>query len=169
MRRPGYAALIQLPFIKVLELVKTFPDEADYGDYNSEEGMQGTQFSNNEALLDFVYLYGYNQMRDIVSSFGGDVTFVGFPVPEGMGSSIVPSLEIAISSKTELPEVCWSFIKYLLSDEFQSNLIYTLPLMKSKLDKMAQEALTDIVASSSDMTIMSSSSVSADAVGIDEG
>jgi ABC-type glycerol-3-phosphate transport system substrate-binding protein len=138
----GVCSFNSASFIKLLEFANTFPDEADYGHYNNMLGIQDTQYKDNETLLNIVYLYSYSQMRDIMRTFGSEFSFIGFPVPKGLGSSIVPSLEIAVSSKTPLADACWSFIKTLLREEYQDSLTYTLPVMKSSLDKMAQAAMT---------------------------
>jgi ABC-type glycerol-3-phosphate transport system substrate-binding protein len=132
-------------FIKMLEFLNTFPDAVDYGAGGGYFGMgqDNTQYSQNKTLLNTQSLYSYTQMRDLASTFGGDFTFIGFPVPEGVGTTISPSLEVAISSRTKLTDVCWDFVKYLLSENYQNQISYGFPIYKSCLDNLAQKAMTE--------------------------
>lgn len=130
-------------FYKVLEFIKGFPEEVDYG--NIYTIGTGREYRDNKALLCAISLYGYSQIRDIIRLFGADISFVGFPVPEGMGSSIVPTLELAISSGSAFKAICWDFVRSFLSEDYQSSISYGFPVMKSVLDKMARAAINAAV------------------------
>jgi ABC-type glycerol-3-phosphate transport system substrate-binding protein len=129
-------------FIKMLEFLNTFPDNVEFGGFDMMQ-QDNTQYSQSKTLLSVQYLNGYSQMRDLAETFGGEFTFIGFPVPEGVGSTISPSLEVAISSKSKLADVCWEFVKYLLSEEYQSRLNFSFPVYRSCLDALAQKAMTE--------------------------
>ena len=76
-----------------------------------------------------------------MSNFGGDITYIGFPVPEGVGSVIMPNMEVAISSKSKLKGACWDFINYLLSDDFLNEFAYSFPIKRSVLEQRMAEAM----------------------------
>ena len=48
------------------------------------------------------------------------VTYSGFPVKEGCGSALVNCLSFAVSAGTEASEEAWEFLKYTLSEDYQS-------------------------------------------------
>ncbi len=145
-------------FIDLLKFLNTFPDEIDYGAMmnGGGGGMGGFGFSNtryrdNETLMQMAFLSDYESIKTLMYDFGEDITFVGFPVAEGVGSTIQPQLEIGISSKTALTDACWEFIKFLLGDDFQNGIINSesfmamsaFPVKRSVLDKLAQQAMTE--------------------------
>ena len=53
-------------------------------------------------------------------NIGVQVTFSGFPVKEGCGTALINCLPLAVSSATEVRDEAWGFLKYLLSEEYQS-------------------------------------------------
>ena len=86
-------------------------------------------------------LNGYGNCRTLEYSFGGDFTYIGFPCTGGIGSAIVPGIEVAVSSKTPFSDACWDFICFLLSEEYQDRITGSFPLRLSSLEKLSQTAL----------------------------
>ena len=107
----------------------------DY-DWEAEENA----LRDNRQLLEREYLYGFDDCRYLEYRFGGDYSYVGFPVPAGCGTAVVPSLELAVSAKTPYREACTEFIRYLLSEEYQNFVEYSFPMLRSSLNKMAEKA-----------------------------
>lgn len=130
-------------FIKMLEFINSFPESIDwdsiYNDYDYWNRLQ-SEYSDGTTLLQTYWLYNYDSIKSAMNDFGGEITFIGYPVPQGIGSVINPTMELAISSKTKLTDACWDFFKYLLSDDFQSS-GYGLMVKRSTLDKLAEEAM----------------------------
>ena len=136
-------------FIQLLEFIKTFPETIDWDKIYSEAGEDywanyEEQYRQNRTLLSMQYFYNYTQMKDVDNTFGGPVTLVGFPVPEGVGNAIQPQMEVAVSSRSKLGAVCWDFVKYLLSEEYQSTIRWGFPVCKDCLQRMQDEAMKPI-------------------------
>ncbi len=74
---------------------------------------------------------------DITKSFissGTRVVMSGFPVKEGGGSSVIDCLSLSVPSSSENPNGAWGFLKYTLSDRYQSFrqfAMQTIPVKKS--------------------------------------
>ena len=127
-------------FYRFLELVKELPEEINYDDLPEEYWEQyDSAFRENRALIRQLYLSDYD-LSYIYSNFGGPVSFVGLPVDEGSGAAVYPTMELAISASSPFTDVCWDFIKYVLSEENQTS-TYQFPILRSALDKKAQSAI----------------------------
>ena len=78
------------------------------------------------------------------NNFGEDVTFVGFPTENRNGSVFALDAELAISSKCKNKEAAWEFLKYFLSDEYQSGTsMYNLPVSVKALNAKIEEAMKE--------------------------
>lgn len=72
---------------------------------------------------------------------GEEVTFLGFPGHADCGSYIMPSAAVGINSQSENKEGAWEFIKFLLSEERQDDILEhpsqlpRFPVRKSSLEK----------------------------------
>lgn len=143
-RETGSCSFNSPAFVSLLELVKSFPETIDwssyYGeDYNYEEA--DAQYRDGKTLLYQQYLYNYNSIRYLYQQFGGDMTFIGLPAAEGVGSVFVPQLEVAISARTKLDDACWDFIRFLLGEEYQSEITWCFPVRLSCLKALEEEAM----------------------------
>ncbi len=131
-------------FIKLLEFANKLPKEIDYDKLYSDEAYwrdYENQYKNKKTLIQAVYLSDIWNYKYTEYGFGGDTTFIGFPTENGIGSVIVPQDELAISASTKLPETCWDFIKYMLSEECQENLDWCFPILRSAFDKGIELAM----------------------------
>ncbi len=131
-------------FVRLLELVKSFPEEIDwearYRDDPDYWQRQEGQYREGRTLLMTNYISNYTSIRDTYYQFDSDCTFIGFPGAKGSGAVIQPQMEIAISGRTKLDDQCWDFIRFLLSEEYQNELgSWVFPV---RLDALkAQETL----------------------------
>jgi len=135
-------------FVKLLELVKTFPEEIDwdaiYNDPDYDWNEQETQYAENRTLLYQQYLSAFTDLRYTMYQFRTeDVTLVGFPGTDGLGAALSPGCEFAVSAKTPLKNACWSFLKALLSKENQDDLQYQFPIRLDSLQALAEKAKTE--------------------------
>lgn len=134
-------------FVSVLELINSFPEEIDWDKYYenmTEEDymLEELQYLENRTLLSYVYISRFNYPYQ-ARMFGEEVSYVGFPVPEGIGSAISPSTELAISAKTKGMDIAWAFVKYLLSEEYQKDTNYTFSINRKVTEDMAKKALEE--------------------------
>ncbi|MCR4771017.1 MAG: extracellular solute-binding protein [Oscillospiraceae bacterium] len=133
-------------FIKMLELVNSFPDTIDWDSYYSsmtdeDWKRMDNMYRDGSTLLNIAYVSNYNGIKSQMNNFGGEITYIGFPVPEGVGSVIIPRLEIGVSSKSKLKGACRDFIEYLISDEFLDEYAYAFPIKRSVLDRRRSDAM----------------------------
>ena len=134
-------------FVDLLEFINTFPEEIDWEDYyenlpDDYWETYGDRFKDHRVLLQTQYVSYFDVIKSMEYEFGGEATFVGFPSPDGIGASIQPEGEIAISAKTKLPAACWDFVKVMLSEQYQKNFTYGFPVHKAALEEMRIEAVT---------------------------
>lgn len=136
-------------FIAVLEFINGFPEEIDwnsyYDDMTEEDYMaMELQYFEDRTLLRNVYLSGFYS-NYALRMFGEEISYIGFPVPEGMGSLIQPNSEIAISAKSKVQEVAWDFIKYIISYDYQKESTYSFSINRRVNEEMAKEAIEESV------------------------
>ncbi len=132
-------------FIQMLEFIGLFPEEIDWdamsddfwNNYDSmwREGKVLTQMMN---LGDF---RGFNSTEK--GTFGEKITMIGFPSSEGEGTVISPSLQFAMSSKSNIKEGAWEFLRIFLMDEYQEKEVtYSFPLSIKRMEQMAADAMS---------------------------
>ena len=132
-------------FIDTLEFADSFSkddeetlyDEEYWSDYES-------QFRSEKTLLYDMYIYDFgNVKRDINGYFGEPVSYIGFPTTHGNGGVIMSNESYAISSKSAHIDAAWSFLRELLLDDYQNNVKYSLPVLKSAFLEKTTDALND--------------------------
>ncbi len=145
-RDTGVCSFDSQEFIDLLNFIKTLPEKSywdnyDYNDYdpdtwnNIEAG-----YRENKYLLQSAYFSNYRMYWEYkMGIFGEDVVIPGYPTANKEGSSINPSFELAITSTSKFKDGAWDFIKYFISDEYQSNINYEIPLKLSRLNDIAKE------------------------------
>lgn len=131
-------------FIELLEFISEFPKEIDYQELYDDPDyweQQETVFRDGRALLmpyslsgfqDFLYCEG--------GTFGEKITAIGFPVREGVGSVIMSNGNYAISAKSPYQQEAWEFLRYYLTEEYQTTIRYGWPVLNSAMDTLVEEA-----------------------------
>ena len=135
-------------FIQLLELVKTFPEEIDWEKLYNEDPMywekSESQYREGRTLLMQNYVSSYTSIRNVYYYFDSDCTYIGYPGAKGSGAVISPNMEIAISGRTKLDDQCWDFLRYLLSEQYQSEIeSWCFPVRLDALKAMEEQALSD--------------------------
>lgn len=133
-------------FIDLLNFAARFPEAFDWDnyDYSQEESTtsriaQGRQMLVQTSVYQIEDLF-YNQY---IESFGGDVTFIGFPTASGTGNMLgVESGGFAMSSKSQYKDQVWEFLRTFMTKDYQENYIWSLASRKDIFDEKAQEAMT---------------------------
>lgn len=129
-------------FVEMLEFISQFPKEIDSAVYTDDywnnydsmwrEGKVVTQMYSVSSFRDFNYVQH--------GTFGEDITMIGFPSADRDGSAIIPELQLVMSSKSTKKEGAWQFLRYYLTDEYQDEINYGLPLSIKQMEKLAAEA-----------------------------
>lgn len=129
-------------FVELLEFAMRFPNEIDDTTYADDYWMkyesmwrEGKVLCRETTIYDFD---SYNYMEK--GTFGEPVTMIGYPTTDGDGSAILANIQFAMSAKSKNKEGAYEFLKYFLTDEYQDNISYALPISIKRLDAMAEEA-----------------------------
>ena len=137
----GKCSFDQGEFAKVLEFANTFPEEYNYDEdnYISEFELiqSGRQLLSNVNISDFQNTQLYQGM------FGGKLVFKGFPNAQRV--SAVASLDngLAMSTKCKDKDGAWSFIRRLLTQEWQeSGNIWAFPTNVNAYNTLLEKAMT---------------------------
>jgi hypothetical protein len=102
------------PFVRLLEIAR---------EQYSEEDALRYENANDEWLLRFAILGLRSTLFDNLADTLGEFEFVGFPGESGSGHFIQPrGVQLAISSASKHKDAAWSFVKTLLSQDYQSGL-----------------------------------------------
>lgn len=127
-------------FIDLLEFANTFPTEYEY---DEEAESDVTRLRNNELLVMDTYISSLDQYQLYRGLVGEDATFIGYPTSGGNGNVVSPSTQpIAISTQCEYQDAAWEFLRVFLLEDFQNNLDWDFPVLKSAFDAQMQEAMT---------------------------
>ena len=131
-------------FIKMIEFVKTLPDNIGNGWY-FVDGADNETIEKIRNDTSYLFEYAFNNIKSFINLkyIYGDVDYVikGYPNQTGNGSIINNFDFVTINSKSENKEGAWEFIKFYLSDEIQ---LYqtTLPITNSALSYMLDDYLS---------------------------
>lgn len=128
-------------FISMMEYAKTLPEELGE-DYYGEDYWDNyeSQYRDERTILNRLNI---SNIRDINYSvngyFGEDVSYIGFPTENGKGSFAMANECYAISSKSRNTDAAWEFLRYYLTDEYQSTIGWGLPTQKKYFDANAEK------------------------------
>jgi len=127
-------------FIKVLEFSNTFPDEANY---NEDAPSTYTKIKDGSLLLIQASFSGTQEYQMYSQMFGEPIAFKGFPTKNGNGSSIqTGGVTLAINANTENMDGAWEFVRSFMLPDYQNNLSWNFPILKSALDATFKKAMT---------------------------
>lgn len=131
-------------FIDLLTFAKQFPAEIDYSVMEYDEAYWAsyeTMYREGRALLMASTISDFTDFNIIEKgTFGEDVTLIGFPNEEKQSGAIAANTSFSISAKSDYQDGAWQFVRYYLTDEYQSNVDYGFPLKKSAMEAKAAEA-----------------------------
>ena len=131
-------------FVKVLEMMKTLPEEINWDELYSDDSYWSTyesQYRDGATLLYYVYFSQFRRYKTLQQGdFGTDINFIGFPTANSNGSAIMVDIGMAISANSRVKEGAWEFIRYFLMDDYQNNLSYQFPIKISAYDKIIADA-----------------------------
>lgn len=129
-------------FIKLMEYARELPESLDENYYGEDYYMNyQSQYRENRTILMQLYISSIRDLNyNINGRFGEDVSYVGFPMEGGQGASINANNNYAISSKCNYIEGAWEFMRYYLTDEYQSELSWNLSVNMKYFKENAQLA-----------------------------
>ena len=131
-------------FKKILEYANSLPREIDYTGVMDDETYwqeMETQYRNGKTILSMQYLSSF---RDYAyakqGTFGEDITFIGFPVEDGLGGCLNIDQTMAISALSKNQDAAWEFVKSFFTEEYQDNLEYNFPVRISSMQKLEEKS-----------------------------
>lgn len=134
-------------FISLLEYANTLPEELGDDYYNDENWWMNSQsqYRENRTMLMSLYINNFSNLKYQVNGYmGEDVSYVGFPTENGMGSILSANSSYVLSAKSKCLEGAWDFIRYYLTDDYQKggdNVAYWgLPVLKEAFLQKAKDA-----------------------------
>lgn len=140
----GTCAFNSDTFKDILAFAKQFPETIDWESLYEDEDywdQYGSQYIEDRTLLYFATIYNMtNLWEDGIATFAEEVTPIGFPTEEGVGSYLTATESYVISAKSENKEGAWQFVKTMLSEEEQTiaeddYYSWGLPVLKTALEK----------------------------------
>ncbi len=144
-------------FVKLLELCKTFPATIDYDNWETMPS-EDELIKNGMVLLSQIALSDFESLGWTKSYFGEDYTFKGYPSESGIGSAFIANNGLAMSSKCAHKDVAWSFIRYLITEDYQEeNSWYGFPTNKAIFDQKVNNVLNPENSDASGGVVMYSS------------
>ena len=128
-------------FIAMMEFAKTLPEEFNWDEVGDDYwSSYESQYRDNRTLLMQTYIGDFNNLTYQLNGYmGGEFTFVGFPTQTGNGAYINAYDTMVLSAKSKVLDGAWEFVRYYLTDEYQGELSYGLPVNKKiYLEKSVQ-------------------------------
>lgn len=128
-------------FIALMEFAKTLPEELGEDYFNEDFWMHyESQYRENRTVLSNLYISSMRSVNYTINgSFGEPVSYIGFPTESGQGAYVEASNAYVISAKSRHKDVAWEFLRYYLTDEYQSK-VSGMPIQRKFFMEMAQEA-----------------------------
>ena len=128
-------------FRKLLKFMEQFPDE--YPPPGENEPSIYTKLGSGEILTTRVSFVDFRRIQPYEEVLGGDLTFIGFPAPEGAGCWLSDYDALAINSNSKCKEGAWEFIEFLLQYDNGEIAMSGFPSYKPLYEKCLQESMTD--------------------------
>lgn len=131
-------------FKGLLSFAKSFPDKmpdasSDDKDLYDDFAMvrSGREIMTLAAFSDFSYYQQYKYQ------YGGDVVFKGLPADDRKGNVAVFTSALAMTSSCADKASAWKFMRRILSDDFQENSNWSLPVTQKAYNSRLAKAMKD--------------------------
>lgn len=138
-------------FAKLLEYAKTLDEKSIYDviDWDNIDDSFWEEMENaipeGRIALSTIYVSSFMDITSWINyTFKTDeIVLLGFPTATGNPLIQDNNGTIAISSRSKLKDGAWQFVKTLLSDEYQTNLDWELPVRTSALEAMMEAQIKE--------------------------
>ncbi len=132
-------------FKDILEFAAQFPEEYEWDEERewTEEDEEPSRIASGHQMLLTAYLEDFNTIQMYNAMFGGDASFIGYPVSEGVGSALmINEGGFAISSKCAAPDAAWQFVRTAFTGDFQAQRGWGFPSNRAAFDARLKDAMT---------------------------
>lgn len=133
-------------FKDLLAFCDNFPQEYNWETQEYEDDY--TRLSEGRQMLMLTDLSDFQSIQMYKAMFGGEVSFIGFPVEDGsVGSYFGTDSGVAMSSACKDKEGAWTFIRELLLPQYGDDTEYYgghygFPANKADFEWMVKDAMT---------------------------
>lgn len=119
-------------FLDMIEYAKSLPEKLDADSYGEDYRRNyESQYKEGRTILAGISISSFNNINYYVNGlFGEEASYVGFPMEDDSGSYIKTGESYAISAHSACPEGAWEFLRYYLTDEYQSGIDIYLPVQR---------------------------------------
>lgn len=127
-------------FREILQLCSLIKDTGDISadEYESD----GSRVLSGKQMLELVTASTFSDYQIYSAMFGGDISFKGFPVSEGVGNFALFTSGLAITSKCTDKDGAWSFVRTLLTEDYQKgDNIWSFPTNQKAFDTKLAKAM----------------------------
>lgn len=127
-------------FKKLLTFANSFPEKID----ESEDGTYidpSTMIQDGRQLFEIFSASDFQTYQYYKAMFGGAITFKGFPSDNGSGNVAQVNGGIAMTTSCKDKQGAWSFMRTLLSEDYQENLGWGYPISQKAYEKKLAEAM----------------------------
>lgn len=133
-------------FANFLEYAKSLPATIDWNTFyeNIDWEEYEKRYQNDLALLMISYLSTADGDYYSIDTFGEPITFIGFPTSSGNGNAISFSSQFAIGEKSVYKEQAWDFMKMVFDEEYQTEFVWDIPVIKTAFDNLKQNAIDSV-------------------------
>ena len=130
-------------FKSILEFAAQFPETFDYEGYEWTD--ETDRIASGQQMLMTMYLSDFESSRMYAAIFGGDVTYIGYPVSEGVGNMLqIDDSGLAISAKSANQDAAWQFVRKFFTEKYQTENVYSFPTNRAAFDAKLKQAMTPI-------------------------
>ena len=132
-------------FKELLEFANQFPAEFDYekSDYYDNYESDYKRMRSGKQLLTIMELYGFDDLYVMFKALDDQPCFVGYPTAASgtrVRSTFSFDSAIAVTAACTDVDAAWSFLRAVLSEEYQSQM-WNFPILKSAFDAKLAEAM----------------------------
>ena len=109
-------------FKALLAFCDNFPLEYDWESNQSDDYDEPTRIAEGRQMLVTEHISDFKSIQMQKAIFGGDITYIGFPVEDGgVGSSFSVNSGLAMSASCADKEGAWTYMRQLLLPQYAGN------------------------------------------------
>ncbi len=125
-------------FIELLNFAKMFPETIN----TEPQGSDTELIKQGLVMLMPTYVSDFDSLQYESYAFGNDARYIGIPSAGGGGSAFTSDCGYAITKDCANKDAAWDFLRTLLTEKYQKNLMWGLPTNVHAFDAKLKDAMT---------------------------